>query len=183
MKARRILLAVAIVVAVPLAVVLAIASTRPDAFRVERSIDIQAPPEKVFAIVHDFRKFTAWSPYEKKDPQMQRSFSGPPAGKGAVYAWNGDGNVGEGRMEITDEAAPARVGVQLDFKRPFEARNRVTFSMNGQGGGTRMTWAMDGPMLFVSKVMSVFFDFDRMIGRDFEEGLVNLKALAEKPAS
>lgn len=182
MKPKRILAAVAIVLLVAVGIVLAIAMTKPDSFHVERSIEIQAPPEKVFAIVHDFRRFPAWSPYEKRDPAMQRTFSGPAAGKGAVYAWNGNGQVGEGRMEITDEAAPSRVGVQLDFKRPFEARNRVAFSTAAQGAATRMTWAMDGPMFFVSKVMSVFVDFDRMIGRDFEEGLANLKALAEKPA-
>ena len=174
---------VAIVVAVLLAIVVALAATKPDSFHVERSIDIQAPSERVYALINDFQQFPKWSPYEKLDPAMKRTFTGPQAGIGAVYGWSGNGKAGEGSMEIVEATPPARIGMRLEFKRPFAATNQATFSMVPQGSATRTTWALDGPMPFVSKVFSVFVDLDRMVGKDFEEGLANLKALAEKPAS
>jgi carbon monoxide dehydrogenase subunit G len=162
------------------AVVLAFAATRPDSFSVRRAASIQAPPEKIFLLINDFSRWSAWSPYEKKDPAMKRSFSGPAAGKGAVYAWEGNGDVGQGRMEIADAVAPSRVTLKLDFVKPFEAHNKVDFTLEPKGGATEVTWAMDGPMPFISKVITLFVDMDRMVGGDFEAGLANLKAIAEK---
>jgi carbon monoxide dehydrogenase subunit G len=162
------------------AAVLAFAATRPDSFSVRRAASIQAPPEKIFPLINDFSRWSAWSPYEKKDPAMKRSFSGPAAGKGAVYAWEGNGDVGQGRMEIADAVAPSRVTLKLDFVKPFEAHNRVDFTLEPKGGATEVTWAMDGPMPFISKVVTLFVDMDRMVGGDFEAGLANLKAIAEK---
>jgi uncharacterized protein YndB with AHSA1/START domain len=162
------------------AVVLAFAATRPDSFSVRRAASIQAPPEKIFPLISDFSRWSAWSPYERKDPAMKRSFSGPAAGKGAVYAWEGNGDVGQGRMEIADAVAPSRVTLKLDFVKPFEAHNKVDFTLEPKGGATEVTWAMDGPMPFISKVITLFVDMDRMVGGDFEAGLANLKAVAEK---
>lgn len=160
--------------------VLAFAATRPDSFSVRRAASIQAPPEKIFPLINDFSRWSAWSPYEKKDPAMKRSFSGPAAGKGAVYAWEGNGEVGQGRMEIDEAVAPSRVTLKLDFVKPFEAHNKVDFTLEPKGGATEVTWAMDGPMPFISKVVTLFVDMDRMVGGDFEAGLANLKAIAEK---
>jgi uncharacterized protein YndB with AHSA1/START domain len=159
---------------------IAYAVTRPDTFRIARSALVKAPPEKIFAVVNDLRGWKAWSPYERKDPDMARTFEGPSAGKGAVYAWDGNRNVGQGRMEIIDVSVPSRVVIKLDFMRPFEAHNTATFTLAPVGDATSVTWAMDGPAQFVGKVMGIFFDLDKMIGRDFEAGLANLKALVEK---
>ena len=173
---------IAVVLAVALAAILAYAATKPDTFRVARSTSIKAPPDEIFALVNDLRGWRAWSPYENKDPAMKRAFDGPPAGRGAVYAWDGDKNVGQGRMEIVEASPTSRIVIKLDFLRPFEAHNTATFSMVPEGDATMVTWAMDGPALFIGKVMGVFVDMDKMIGNDFAAGLANLKTLAEKQA-
>jgi len=169
-----------VVLAVGLAGILVLAAAKPDMFRVERAASIKAPPEKIFPLINDFDRWGAWSPYEKKDPAMKRTRTGPASGKGAVYAWQGNGEVGVGRMEITDSAAPSRVALNLDFSEPFEAHNLVEFTLEGKGDTTKVTWAMRGPVPYVAKVVHVIFDMDKMVGRDFEAGLANLKALAEK---
>ncbi|MDE2600483.1 MAG: SRPBCC family protein [Rhodocyclaceae bacterium] len=155
------------------------AAMKPDEFRVKRSIRIQAPPERVFPLLNDLHAFTAWSPYEKLDPAMQRTYSGAASGKGAVYAWSGNDKVGVGRMEIVNVTPPESVLIQLDFKEPFEAHNTAAFTLKPEGDGTTVTWAMLGPAPFVSKLMSLFFSMDAMIGKDFEAGLANLKRIAE----
>jgi uncharacterized protein YndB with AHSA1/START domain len=162
------------------AVVLGLAAFQPDTFRVERAITIKAPPEKVFALVNDFHQWAQWSPWERLDPAMHRQHSGPPAGPGAAYAWDGNEKVGKGRMEITSATVPSRVVMQLDFLEPFEAHNTTEFQLEGQGDGTTVTWAMHGPNLFVGKLMSLFTSVDAVVGKDFERGLANLKAVAEK---
>jgi carbon monoxide dehydrogenase subunit G len=172
--------AIGIIVVLLIAAVLAFAATKPDSFRVQRAASIKAPPEKIFPFIDDLRNFGAWSPYEKKDPAMKRSFSGPASGKGAVYEWDGDKNVGQGRMEIADTAPPSKVTIKLDFVRPFEAHNLVEFTLAPKGDATDVTWAMQGPTPYVAKLMHVFFDMDSMVGKDFEAGLANLKSLAEK---
>ena len=170
----------AVIVVLAIAGVLGFAALQPDSFSVRRAASIKAPPEKIFPLINDFSRWGAWSPYEKKDPAMKRSFSGPAAGKGAVYAWEGNQDVGQGRMEIADAAAPSRVSLKLDFVKPFEAHNRVNFTLDPKGEATMVTWAMEGPMPFISKVICLFVDMDRMVGSDFEAGLANLKAIAEK---
>lgn len=162
------------------AAVLAAAAFQPDSFRVQREVTIQAPPAKVFALVDDFRQWPAWSPWEKLDPAMKRTLGGPATGKGATYAWEGNDDVGRGRMEITDSAAPARLAIKLDFIEPFASSNTTEFSFDPAGAGTRVVWVMHGPMPFISKLISVFVSMDRMIGKDFEAGLANLKAAAER---
>lgn len=181
---RTIALIVGALIFISIGIVLVVATTKPDVFRVERIALIKASPEQIFPLINDLQRgFTSWSPYEKKDPDMQRTFTGPENGKGAVYEWDGDDNVGKGRLEITDASAPSNVTMKLDFVRPFEAHNIVEFELESQGEATKVKWAMHGPMPFVSKVMSVFFDMDKMIGSDFESGLANLKTLVESRAA
>ena len=171
---------IALVFALLIIGVLVFAATRPDTFRVERSIVINASPEKIFPLVNDFHGWTTWSPYEKIDPSMARRYSGTPSGKGSIYEWSGHGKSGAGRMEIVESQVPSKIGIKLDFSVPFESHNRAGFVMLPQGPSTQVTWSMDGPSPYISKLMGVFFNMDRMIGRDFEIGLENLKAIAEK---
>lgn len=160
--------------------ILAIAATKPGSFTVQRSADVDAAPDAIFALVNDFRQWREWSPYEAKDPELKRTLSGADAGQGSVYEWSGNNNVGTGRMEITDATAPNKVVIKLDFMKPFEAHNIAEFTMEPQGATSRVTWAMRGPAPFITKVMQTVMNFDKMIGKDFEQGLANLKAIAER---
>ena len=171
---------IVIVVAVIIAVVLAFAATRPDAFRVERTVAINAPPEKIFAFINDFNAWTTWSPWEKKDPAMKRTFGAATSGKGATYAWEGNKEVGQGRMEIAESLPSSKVALKLDFLKPFEAHNQVEFTLQPKGDATSVTWNMQGPTPYFAKIFHVFMDMDKMVGKDFEAGLANLKAVAEK---
>lgn len=177
---KTIAVVVAVVLVVGVAAILALAATKPDTFRVERATSIKAPPEKIFALLDDFHRYQSWSPYEKLDPAMKRTYSGAGNGKGAVYAWESDGKAGVGRMEIAEASSPSKVTINLDFVKPFEARNVVEFTLEPRGQSTDVTWAMRGSSPFLAKVMHVFFNMDRMVGEDFETGLANLKALAER---
>ena len=159
--------------------VLVMASTKPATFRIERSISIHAPPDRIFGLIDDFRQWPRWSPWENVDPTMTRTLSGAASGVGAAYAWLGNNKVGQGRMEITASVPPSRVTIQLDFLKPFEAHNIAEFTLTQAGEATNVTWAMHGPNRFVSKIMSVFVSFDRMVGKDFEAGLAAMKAAAE----
>jgi hypothetical protein len=171
----------AVIAVVAIAAVLVYSATKPDTFRIQRQASIQAAPEKIFALINDFRNWQSWSPWEKMDPALKRSYSGAPSGPGAVYEWEGNRKVGKGRMEIV-EAVPSRIAIKLDFLKPFEAHNVAEFTLMPRGGATDVIWAMQGPNLFIGKVMSLFFDMDRMVGKDFETGLANLKTLAERQA-
>lgn len=171
---------IAITIGFLLAALLVFATTRPDNFRVERSTLIKAPPEKIFALVNDFHRWTAWSPYEKLDPAMKRSYGGPDSGQGSSYAWDGSGKAGAGRMEITQSAPASKISIQLDFSKPFEGHNIAEFTLLPQGQATQVTWAMHGPSPFIAKLMGIFFNMDKMIGKDFETGLDKLKTIAEK---
>lgn len=175
---------IVIVLVVAIAGGLAFVATRPNEFRIERSIVVNAPAEKICALIEDFGAWPNWSPYEKYDPAMRRTRSGPAIGVGSVYEWQGNNKVGQGRMEILDVARPSRVVIKLDFYKPFEAHNTAEFSTRPaggpEGGAVKLTWAMFGPSPFMSKLMGVFMNFDRMVGKDFEQGLANLKTLAEK---
>ena len=173
---KKALLGLAILVAG----VLGFAATRPDTFRVERSALVQAPPEAVYAQISDFHRWNAWSPWEKLDPAMKKTHSGPAAGVGAEYAWRGNSDVGAGRMEILEATPASRVAIQLDFLEPFEASNTTEFSLVPEGEATRVTWSMSGDNSYLGKVMSVFMDMDAMIGKDFEKGLADLEGAARR---
>jgi Polyketide cyclase / dehydrase and lipid transport len=159
------------------------AATQPSAFRVQRSANIQAPAERIFPHINDFRSWIAWSPWEKLDPNLKRTFSGPASGVGSTYEWQGNKKVGQGRMEITEATEPSKIAIKLDFIKPFEAHNTAEFTLARNGQSTDLTWAMLGSKPYLFKVMSVFMDMDKMIGKDFEKGLANLKAITEQPAS
>ncbi len=161
-------------------VVLVAAVGRPDSFRLQRSTTVKAPPEKVFALINDFHLWASWSPWEKLDPMLQRTYSGPGSGKGSVYEWEGNPQVGKGRMEILEASAPLRILIKLDFLKPFKAHNSTEFTIGGQDNSTTVTWAMYGPQAFPAKVMSLFMSMDGMVGKDFEKGLASLKVVAEK---
>jgi hypothetical protein len=171
---------VAVVLAIAIVVVLILAATKRDTFRVQRAAAMPGPPEKIFSLIDDFRQWGTWSPWEHRDPAMKRMFSGTERGKGAVYAWDGNRNVGAGRMEILDAVLPSRIVIKLDFIKPFEGHNTAEFTMLSQGGATQVNWAMYGPAPFMHKVMQVFMNLDRMIGKDFEAGLANLKKAVEQ---
>ena len=176
----EIIVIIALVLVVAVAIILILAATKPDSFSVQRVITVQAPPERIFPLINDFHQWESWSPYENKDPAMKRSYSGAASGTGAVYAWEGNKNVGSGRMEILDASAPSRIVIKLDFFTPFEGHNTAEFTMLPQGDATNITWLMYGPLPFMGKIMHVFINMDNMIGKDFEGGLANLKRLTEK---
>ena len=171
---------IAIVVVVVVAALLILAATRPDTFRVQRTARIKALPEKVFAFINDFHRWDLWSPWEKMDPAMKRTYSGAENGRGAVYAWEGNKKVGNGRKQITQSSSPTAIAIKLDLFKPFEAHNIAEFTLEANGDFTDVTWAMQGSNPYIAKVMGLFFNMDRMVGKDFETGLANLKTRAEK---
>ena len=176
----EVIVIIAVILAIAIAAVLVLAATKPNTLRVRRSTSIKAPPERIFPLISDFHQWVTWSPYEQKDPAMKRTYSGAERGKGAVYAWDGDKNVGSGRMEILDASAPSKIVIKLDFFKPFEGHNTAEFIMLPQGDGTHVTWLMHGPANFMSRLIQVFMNLDNLIGRDFEAGLANLKTITEK---
>jgi hypothetical protein len=170
---------IAIVLAIAIAIVLILATTKPDTFSVQRGAAMKASPERIFSLINDFHQWGAWSPWENKDPAMKRTYSGAESGRGAIYAWDGNKNVGSGRMEILDASTPSKIVIKLDFFKPFEGHNTAELTMQPQGDATSVSWVMHGPAPFMSKVMQVFMNIDKMIGKDFEAGLANLKRLTE----
>ncbi len=156
------------------------ASRKPDSFRVERSTTIKAPPERIFALINDFHNFGVWSPWEHLDPNMSRSITGAPTGKGAIYEWSGNSKAGAGRMEILESTPSSRVLMRLDFFKPIASTSTAEYTLAPQGDSTKVTWAMYGPSPFLSKVMQVFVTMDGLIGGDFEKGLAAMKTASEK---
>ena len=176
----EIIAVIAVVIAFAVAIILTLAMSKPNIFRVQRIATIKAPAETIFALINDFHLWASWSPWENRDLAMKRSFSGAESGKGAVYAWDGNKNVGSGRMEILEATTPSKITIKLDFFKPFEAHNTAEFTILPQGDATNVSWVMYGPAPFISKLMQVFMNIDNMIGKDFEAGLANLKKLTEK---
>jgi hypothetical protein len=174
------ILIIIVVVLVVVAALLIYTSTRPNSFRVQRSVSIKAAPQRIFPLIDDLKAWAGWSPYEKKDPAMKRSFGPITVGTGATCEWEGNRNVGQGRMEVLDATPSNKVLIKLDFLKPFEAHNTAEFTLAPKGDTTLVTWAIYGPSAFVTKVMGLFFDMDKMIGKDFEAGLADLKIAAEK---
>ncbi|MFO0676206.1 MAG: SRPBCC family protein [Polyangiaceae bacterium] len=175
---KKILIGVAVVVVLFVFAV----STRPDTFRIERFATMDAPPEIPFANVNDFHAWAKWSPWEHLDPAMTKEFEGPASGPGAKYHYTGNGDVGEGRMTIDSAEKPSRVAITIQFLKPFEATNQVTFTFAKAGDGTKVTWTMDGKNNFVSKAMGMFMNMDKLVGGDFEKGLAALKTVSEAEA-
>lgn len=155
------------------------AATRPDTFALQRSLRIQAPPQKIHALINDLRQFNTWNPYEKKDPAIQGSYRGPAAGPGARYEFKGNKDVGEGSLEII-ASAPHRVDMRLDMSAPMQVSNNIAFTLAPGTDGTEVTWSMQGASPYFAKLLGIFLDMDTMVGRDFEAGLATLKARAEQ---
>jgi len=176
---KKIVLRITAGLVILIAALLIFASTKPDTFHVERSATINSSPEILFPLIDNFHNWNYWSPYENLDPAMKKTFSGAENGKGAVYAWEGNSKVGTGRMEILDTSI-FRITIKLDFFKPFEGHNITEFILEPDREKTKVTWAMHGPNSFIGKIMHVFFSMDKMVGKDFETGLLNLKSFAEK---
>ncbi len=156
---------------------------RPDEFTVVRSATIAAPPEEVFSHVNELRKWDAWSPWAKLDPNAKNSFAGPAAGVGSTMSWSGNNKVGEGRMTITGSRASEVIQFKLEFLRPFKATNTAEFKFTAADGRTLVAWSMFGKNNFMSKMFSLIVDCDKMVGKDFEKGLASLKTIIETTKS
>lgn len=163
---------------VPIAALLAYASTRPDEFSVTRDKVIAASPARLFALLQDFHEWVKWSPWEGMDPDMQRTYEGSERGVGARYAWKGNNKVGEGTMAIREVSEDARVVIALSFIKPFPAENTTIFTLEPVDGGTRVTWRMEGKNNLMAKVFTIFMNMDAMVGKDFEKGLAGLDTAA-----
>jgi uncharacterized protein YndB with AHSA1/START domain len=159
-----------------------VAAMQPAEFRVSRSALIAAPATKVFAQVNELRKWEAWNPWGKLDPAMKLAYDGPPAGNGASYHWVGNNQVGEGRLTIVESRASEYIRLKLEFTKPFTATNTGEFTFRPEGGGTTVTWSMNGHKNFIAKAMHLFFDMDKMVGGQFAKGLADLKAVSEAAA-
>ena len=157
-------------------------ATRPGSFHIERSAQINAPGDVVFSMINDFHQWGKWSPWDKLDPNMTKSFEGSPAGPGAIYAWTGNDKAGAGRMTILDSKAAEFVSIKLEFLKPFAATNQATFKLTPSDAGTKVSWSMEGTNGFMGKAFSVFVDMDAMVGKDFEQGLANLNTVAQAEA-
>lgn len=174
---------IALAVAIAITLFAIFVWTRPAEFTISRSIEISASPEGVFAILNDFHRWDEWSPWSRMDPNMKKDYSGSPLGEGARYAWRGNEKVGSGRMTITQSHPPMHLEIKLEFFAPFETTNRTEFHIDKTPQGSRVTWTMSGHNNFVSKLFGLVMDMDKMVGKDFEKGLSNLKHLAEQSSS
>ncbi len=171
---------IGIIIVFAVAAMLIFAAMQPNSFRVQRSATIKAPSEKVFALINDFHRWEAWSPWEKVDPAVKRNYAGAESGKGAVYAWEGKNEIGQGRMEIIESIPSSKLSVKIEFIKPFAALNTIEFNLAQNGENTTVTQAMFGPSPFISKLMGLFFSMEKMVGGKYEEGLATLKTIAEK---
>lgn len=170
---------IGLIIVVVVGLILFMASRKPDAFRVERGARINAPPERIFPLLNNFHNWARWSPWEKIDPAMSRDYGGPESGVGSFYAWLGNSKAGQGRMEITESTPPSHIRLNLDFLKPFKASNVTEFDLTPEGDSTELKWSMYGPSTFATKVMMIFTTMDKMVGKDFEQGLANLKRAVE----
>ncbi|MCX6953305.1 MAG: SRPBCC family protein [Verrucomicrobia bacterium] len=175
---KKILLGLAVIVAA----ILVLAAFQPSTYRVERSVTLAAPPAVPFASVNAFKQWLPWSPWEKKDPAMKRTFSGPDAGVGAVYAWEGNSEVGSGRMAILESRPAELIRIKLEFFTPMEGLSEAVFAFKPEGDRTKVTWTMTGANNYVGKLFCLFMNMDKMVGGDFEQGLASLKTVSESPA-
>lgn len=175
---RKALKIIGIVLVILIVAMTIFVATRPDTFRVERSAQVNAPADVVHGLINDFHQWTFWSPWEKLDPNLKRTYSGAPAGVGAIYDWSSE-SVGVGRMTILETKPADSVIIKLEFIKPFEATNTATFKLTPADGGTRVQWIMDGKNNVMSKAFSLFFSMDAMVGKDFEQGLANLNTAAQ----
>jgi hypothetical protein len=172
-------LMVLVIIVVVLLVVIAM---QPGDFRITRSATFKAPALEVFPHVNDFHKWQAWSPWAKKDPNAKNTYEGPEAGPGAIFRWDGNNDVGQGAMTLTDSRPNELIRIRLEFLKPFQATNQAEFKFAPNGNGTLVTWSMTGTRNFMMKGFCLFMDMDKLVGGDFEKGLANLKSVVEPAA-
>ena len=158
-------------------VVVVLALRRPTAFTIERSLTIAAPPSALFALVNDFHRWEEWSPWAKLDPDAKITFSGAASGVGASHAWDGNNKVGAGKATITEVRPDAAILIRLEFFKPFAATNTAEFTFIPDGAQTRVRWAMAGKNNLICRVMGLFMDMDKMVGKEFEKGLAAMKTV------
>ena len=180
-KKRSALTNALIAVVAVVAVFLVVVALQPSDFQVTRSTSVAATASAVFPLVNDMHQWAVWSPWDKVDPGMKRTFEGPASGVGAVYGWSGNNDVGEGHMTITESKPHELVRIKLEFIKPFAGTNDVQFSFKPDGARTDVTWTMTGQKNFVSKAICMFMSMDKMVGGQFEKGLADMKAAAEAP--
>jgi carbon monoxide dehydrogenase subunit G len=173
-------LKIAVSVLVVIAAILVFAATKPNVVRVRRSLSIQAPPDKIFALINDFHNWSRWAPQDKDDPTMKRTYSGPGNGVGAISYWDSTGSAGKGRMEIMESLAPRKISINVDFLKPFAAHNINEFDLEPDGTSTKVTWSMQGTNVYLMKLMGIFVNIDRVMGKHFETGLDNLNAAVQQ---
>lgn len=176
---KKVIVSAVVALAIIVVALFGFAATKPDTFRIERTASIKAAPETIFAHINDFRSWSAWSPWEKLDPALQRTYSGAAIGAGAACEWKGNSDVGAGRMEIAESSPSSKIIIKLDFLEPMEGHNTAEFTLRPEGETTNVTWEMHGQNLFIWKVLGIFMDMDSMIGKNIETGLASLKAIAE----
>ena len=178
----KILIGLAVFVVLAVVLFSIVVAMQPDEFTITRSATVDAPPSRVFAEVNDFQRWRAWSPWEKLDPNLKRTYEGPTTGEGAEYAWEGNGNVGAGRMKITKSQPSEQIEIRLEFLRPMAAVNTTVFDFQPKGEGTLVTWTMSGRNSFMGKAFGLLMNMDKMVGGSFEEGLASMKQVAEADA-
>ena len=162
-----------------IALLVVLITMRPARFRIARSAEIKASSERVFSLLNDFHQWAKWSPWEKLDPSMKKTFTGPEAGKGATYSWLGNSKAGEGHMTILESKPNELVLLELEFIKPFPAKNKTTFKLSPSAGGTEVHWIMEGEHNFSGKAFALFVNMDKFLGKDFEQGLANLNTAAQ----
>jgi hypothetical protein len=168
-----------VVLAIVIVAFVVVVALQPDDFKVSRSATIGATPAVVFAQVNDFRKWESWSPWAKLDPAMKQSFEGSSSGEGATYSWSGDSKVGEGKMTLIKSQPPELIHIRLDFEKPMKGTNLTEFIFQPEGQGTLVTWTMSGRQNFVQKAFCLVMNGKKMVGKEFEKGLAQMKAVSE----
>lgn len=176
----KLFLALLALVVVAVVIVLILAARKPDDFSMERSLVVDAEAERLFPLIDDLRAHESWSPFDKPDPAVTKTYTGAPSGTGAVYEWSGKGQSGSGRLAITASVPASQIVMQLDMLQPMKTTNTVIFTLAPVENGTKVTWAMHGKTPYLAKIFHVFMDMDRMVGGQFEAGLLNLKTISER---
>jgi hypothetical protein len=176
---KKAIMAIVAALIVVIAVFCVVVAMQPADFKITRSATMNASPDKIFEQVNDFHKWDAWSPWAKIDPAMKTTYSGPPSGTGAAYAWVGNDQVGEGKMAITASHPNEHIAIDLEFIRPFAAKNITEFTLKPEGDKTSVTWTMTGKNNFVAKAFNLVMNMDKLVGADFEKGLAQMKAITE----
>lgn len=176
---KKLLIALGVLVGI-VGVFAVVVAMQPSDFRISRSATVDAPPSAVFAQVNDFHKWEAWSPWAKLDPNAKNSFEGPTSGKGSMFKWSGNNEVGEGMMTITESDPYKRILIRLDFKKPMEDTSEAEFRFKPEGDKTVVTWSMFGKHNFVGKAFCLLMNMEKMLGGEFDKGLASMKAMAEK---